>query len=119
MNLLRISFAHEEDDGRGVRAGIIRQGFFPAWVDEAGALDGSDVPRQTERDDVGLQAVDDRAGLFARSAVRLLDGDGFARLVLVIVGKCLVDLLVEFACGIVRHIEKLHFLCGCRAGGCR
>ena len=37
--------------------------------------DGVDVIGQSQRDHVGLQAVDHRARLLARAAVRLLDGD--------------------------------------------
>jgi hypothetical protein len=41
---------------------------------------GVNVRRQSEGDDVGLETVNDGAGLFARAAVRLLDLDGVAGL---------------------------------------
>jgi len=43
--------------------------------DEAGVFDVVDVGLQGQRDDVGLEAVDDVLGLGRRTCVRLLEDD--------------------------------------------
>ena len=64
-----------------------------------------DVALERQRHDVGLEAVDDGAGLGAGAAVRLLDGDGLAGLLLPVGGEDVVVVLVELAGGIVGDVE--------------
>ena len=65
-----------------------------------------DIALERQGHDVGLQPVDDGAGLLAGAAVRLLDGDRFAGLGLPVVGEGLIDGLVEFTGGIVGNVEQ-------------
>ena len=48
---------------------------LPSWPAAASRWRDASMSPPGERHDVGLQAVDHRAGLLARAAVRLLDGD--------------------------------------------
>jgi hypothetical protein len=100
------SLAHQEDDGRRVGAGVVGQLLLPVQRQQLVVGHGVDVIGQGQRDDVGLQAVDDRAGLFARAAVRGLDADGLARLGLPLRREGLVEVLVELACGVVGDVEQ-------------
>jgi hypothetical protein len=70
--------AHQEDDGRRVRGAVVGQAALPGGIEKAASGNGVDVVGEGERDDVGVEAVDDGARLSARSAVRLLDVDGLA-----------------------------------------
>ena len=73
----------------------------------AGLLgDRVDVAGERQRHDIGVEAVDDRAGLLARAAMRLLDRDVFAGLGLPVGGEGLVEVLVELAGRIVGHVEQ-------------
>jgi hypothetical protein len=65
-----------------------------------------DVIGQRQGDDVGLQAVDHRAGLLARAAVALVDGQGLADLVLPVLGVGGVDVLVELARRIIADVQQ-------------
>ena len=56
-----------------------------------------DVVGQRQRHHVGLEAVDHRARLLARAAVRLLDGHGVAGLGLPVLGERGVEVLVQLA----------------------
>ena len=67
-----------------------------------------DVVGERERDDVGVEAVDDRARLLARAAVRLLDGDDVAGLRLPVRRERGVVLLVELARRVVRDVQQRH-----------
>ena len=70
---LGIALAHEEYNGGGVRRAVVRQQRLPVLRQQVGFLrDGIDIVRQRERDDIGVEAVDDGPGLFSRAAVRLL-----------------------------------------------
>ena len=113
-NALRVPLADEEDDRRGVRRGVVRQALLPVLREEARVGDRVDVVGEGEGDDVGLEPVDDRAGLLARAAVRLLDGHGLSGLRLPLRGEGGVHLLVELARRVVGDVEEL--LRG-RAGG--
>src|SRR5262249_10442434 len=68
------------------------------------------VGPEGQGDDVGRQAVDDRAGLAAGAAVRLLDLDLLARLREVILGKDLVDLVPQLARGVVGDVQEFDFV---------
>jgi hypothetical protein len=54
---------------------------------------------------VGLEAVDHRPRLLAGAAVRLLDGQVLAGLLLPVLRECRVELLIQLARGIVRDVE--------------
>ncbi len=68
--------------------------------------DGVDVALKGQGHDVGFKAVDDRAGLLAGPAMRLLDGDRLARVRLPLGGKGLIVILVELPGGVIRDIEQ-------------
>ena len=70
--------------------------------------DGVDVGSHAKRDDVGLQAIDYRARLFAGAAVRLLDVHGLAGLLLPIVGKGFIELLIQLARGVVGDVQQMY-----------
>ena len=70
-----------------------------------------DVARLVHRHDVGLEAVDHRARLLARAAVRLVDRDVLAGLLLPAALERRIDLLVELARDVVADVEQR------RAGG--
>ena len=104
----RVALAHDEHDGRRVGRRVVGQPRLPAALDAPGVLgDGVDVVRQRQRRDVGLQAVDDRARLLARSAVRLVDVDRLPGLLLPLRRERLVDVLVQLARRIVRDVQQL------------
>ncbi len=65
-----------------------------------------DVVGEGERHHVGFEPVDHRAGLFARAAVRLVDGDEFVVLLLPLRRECGVHFLVQLAGRVVRNIEQ-------------
>ena len=70
LDALWVSFANHEDDRGRVRRGIVGQPLLPGCGEPAQFLgDRVDVAGQRQRHHVGLQAVDDGAGLLARSTV--------------------------------------------------
>ncbi len=86
----------------------MRQPLLPVRGDQPLAGDGVDIIGQRQRDDVGLQAVDDRARLRAGAAVRLLDLDALAGFLLIGGSERLVEIDIEFAGRVVRHVEQRH-----------
>ena len=68
--------------------------------------DRVDVVGERQRHDVGLEAVDDRARLLARAAVRLVDGDVVAGLRLPVLGEGRVEVLVELARRVVGDVQQ-------------
>ena len=62
---------------------MIGQAVLPTLGNQTGVSDGVRIRPQGERNNVGLQAVDDGPRLTARSAVRLADGNTLARFALV------------------------------------
>src|SRR5690349_10804862 len=75
-----------------------------------------DVVAESERRDVGLEAVEDRARLLAGSAVGLLELDALAGLLQPMGSKERVVVGVEFARRIVGNVEELDGLVGARGG---
>ena len=112
LDALRIALAHQEHDRGGVGRAVLRQPLLPALGDEAALLNGIDVVGERERDDVGVEPVDDGAGLSARAAVRLLDGHGLLRLALPVLHERGVEIGVELTGRIVRRVQQA--LCGQR-----
>ena len=90
--------ARGQHDGARVGRGVVRQTLLPVLRDELGdVVERVHVGRERERDDVGGQAVDDAAGLLARAAVRLLDGDVVASRGFPVRSEGLVEINVELA----------------------
>ena len=105
---LRVALADQEDDRGRIGGCVIGQLLLPVRRDQPAPRDGVDVIGERKGHDVGLQAVDHRARLRARSAVGLLDLDGLAGLGLELSREGLVDRGVELARRIVRHVEQIH-----------
>jgi hypothetical protein len=63
------------------------------------------IARERKRHNIGLKAIDHRAGLLAGAAVRLLDGDVIARLRFPVLGKGDVVVLIKFASRIIGDIK--------------
>ncbi len=108
LDALGIALAHQEDDGRGIGRAVVRQTLLPAGVDQLLVqVEGIDVTRQCQGDDIGLQAIDHRAGLLAGATMGILDAHVFAGLGLPVLGEGGVVLLVELTGRIVGHVEQL------------
>ena len=106
LDALGVALAHQEDDGRGVGRGVVAEALLPIGLDLAGLGDLVDVALKRQRHHVGFQAVDDGAGLLARAAMGLLDGDVLAGLGLPILGEGLVDGFVELTRRVVGDVEQ-------------
>ncbi len=76
-----------------------------ALVGQAGAGDRVDVEGERQRDDVGLEPVDDGARLAARPAMRRSDGHGLPGLALPVRSERGVELAIELARGIVGDVQ--------------
>ena len=112
LDALGIALAHHQHDGGGVGRAVVRQALLPILGDPATVgVQRIGVARQRQRGYVGVQPVDDGAGLLARAAVALLDGHVLAGLGLPVLGKRLVELHIQLARRVVRHIEQRHRLC--------
>ncbi len=106
-----ISLPDEEHDGRRVGGAVVGQTGLPVGRQRPCLLgDLVDVVGQRQGDHVGLQAVDHRAGLLARAAVRLPNGHVLSGLALPVGGELGVEVLVELPRRIVRHVEQRHRL---------
>ena len=68
--------------------------------------DRVDVVSQSKRHHVSFQAVDDRASLFARAAVRLIDDNFLTRFAFPVFCERAVELLVEFPSWVVRDVHQ-------------
>ena len=67
--------------------------------------DRVDVTGKRQRHDIGVEPVDHRSGLLARTAMRLLDGHSLAGLGLPLGGEGGVELLVELAGRVIGDVE--------------
>src|SRR5215203_3080107 len=106
-NALRVPFANHEDDGRGVGCAVVREAALPIlWQEVAPARDGIDVRRERERDDIGLEPIDDGASLRPRAAMRLVDPDALAALGAPARCERLIDGRIEAPRGIIGGVEK-------------
>ncbi|MNK73376.1 hypothetical protein D3C87_928710 [compost metagenome] len=115
LQALGVALLHQEHDGRGVGGGVVRQALLPVGLDEAAVRgQGVDVAAQRQRGHVGIDAVDDRTGLLARAAVRLLDAHVLAGLGLPVLGEGLVVVHVQLAGRVVRHVQQRHGALGTR-----
>jgi hypothetical protein len=107
VDALRVALAHQEHDGRGVGRAVVRQARLPVLREPAAALgDLVDVVGERQRHHVGLEAIDHRPRLLAGAAVRLLDGDVLAGLLLPVLGERLVDLAVQLPGRIVGDVQN-------------
>ncbi len=110
LDLLGVALADEEHDRRGVRRAVVRQARLPVRRQELALLrERVDVVGERERHDVGLQAVDDRARLLAGAAVRLLDLDDLAGLLLPVRDERGVVVRVQLARRVIRHVQERRF----------
>src|SRR5260370_37504156 len=106
--VFRISFAYQEDDGRGVGCAIVRKFSLPILWENTFIGESGNVIPQTEGHHVSLKTVNDGTRLLAGTTVGEIDGDISTGLFLPLGGKCRVDLLVQLTRGIVRNIQQLH-----------
>ena len=107
LDALRVALAHEKHDRRRVWRAVVRQELDPARRDQPALRDGLDVVRERERHHVGLEPVDDRARLRARSGMRLADRDFLsARFRRPVLGERFVERAVQLACGIVGDVQE-------------
>ena len=86
----------------------MRQPRFPIGRDQVMIGDRLDIIGQRQRHDIRPQPLDNRPGLFARTAVRLGNLDCPARKSAVIFDEPGVISRVQFARGIIRHVEQLN-----------
>ena len=84
----------------------MRQALLPVGMNETFCRNRIDVRRKRQGHDVGLETVDDRPRLFARTAVRLLDRNRLSGLGLPVFCKRCVEILVELACRIIGNVEQ-------------
>ncbi len=106
LDAFRIALAHQEHDGRGVRRGILRQAFLPRSGKQLGAPgDGVDIGGQRQGHHIGLQPVDHRTRLRARTAMAVAQGDLVAALG-VLGGKALAQGLIQLAGGVIADIQQ-------------
>lgn len=84
-----------EDDRRRIRRRIVGELGLPVGRDLAGRLgDGVDIAFEGKRHDVGVEAVDDGAGLGAGTAMRSLDRHRFTAVLLPLGGKGGIEILI-------------------------
>ncbi len=69
VDVLRVSLADDEDDGRGVGLRVVRQPLCPAVGDETVLVQRLDIGGKREGHDIGRKPVDHRAGLARGTAV--------------------------------------------------
>ncbi len=70
FDALGISFAHEKDNCGSIGRAVVRQALLPIFIDQIAARrDGIDIVRERQRDDIGFQSIDDRAGLLGGAVV--------------------------------------------------
>mmetsp|Transcript_1013 Transcript_1013/g.2518 ORF Transcript_1013/g.2518 Transcript_1013/m.2518 type:complete len:300 (-) Transcript_1013:577-1476(-) len=116
LDALGVALAHQEQHGRRVGRRAIREAAAP--VGRGQAVDGElvDVGGLVHRHDVGLQAADHGADLFARTAVALVHAD---RMALGLFGghEGRVELLVQLAGHVVGHVEQSWIGGQCRQRG--
>ena len=104
-----ITLAHQEDDGGGIGAGIIRQARLPIRRQELGLLSNLiNIIGQGQGYDIGLKAIDHGTGLFAGAAMALVYHKVLADPGLPIIGKGGVYVLIELAGWIITDIEQGH-----------
>ena len=70
-------------------------------------MDFIDVVSECERNHIRIKTVHPPPRLFVGSAVRLFECDILSGLLLPFLGKCLVEVLVEFAGRVIRNVQKL------------
>ncbi len=119
LDALRVALADEEHDRGGVGRAVVRQALLPVGREQRCPSSAMrvDVAGESERHHVGLEAVDHGAGLLARAAVRLLDGDVLAGLSLPMLRERGIEFLIELAGRIVGDVEELGGISRCRKTG--
>ncbi|MNC36400.1 hypothetical protein D3C75_849210 [compost metagenome] len=105
VDLFRVAFTHQENDGGGVRCGVVRQAFNPVLIDASAFRDGIHVVSQRQGHDIGFDTVNDRRCLLTGTAVRLADHHVVAGFLFPVRRERFVVLIVQFTCRIVRHVQ--------------
>ena len=76
-------------------------------------VQGVGVTGQRQRGDIGVQPVNDGAGLFTRSTERLLEAQVLVSLGFPVRGKGLVEFDLQLAGGVIRHLSMDTGACAC------
>jgi len=76
---------------------VVRKAFISTLRDQAALPKRVDVGIKGQRDNIGLQSVNDRPCLARRAAVRLLNAPLPARFALVFVSESLIQVFEQFA----------------------
>jgi hypothetical protein len=106
LDVLGISLSHEEGERGLVGRAVGWQAALPVFRQESRLGDGIDIRGERERDDIGLEPVNDRAGLFRRASVGLVELDLLAGFFLPVFREGGVELGVELPRGVVGDIEQ-------------
>ena len=70
LDALGVARAHDQHDGGGVGCAVVRQTLLPVFGNQlAVGMQGIHIACQSQRDHIGIVAIDHRAGLLARAAV--------------------------------------------------
>src|SRR5208282_3067968 len=112
FDALGISLAHEENNRGGEGRTVVGEAFLPVLGNQMPILiKNIDVVSQRKGDDVGRQAVENGAGLFAGTAVGLFDDDRVAGFLLPVAGERRVECLIELTRWIIRSVEQGNAFC--------
>jgi len=107
LYVLRIALAHQKHHRRRIGRARVGQARAPVRGHEMALLrEQIDIVGLVHRHDVGLQALQHRERLRARSAVRLPDRHALAGLLLIVGDEARVDVLVQLARHVVRDVEE-------------
>ncbi len=93
------------------------QFLLPAGGDQLLIGNCIDVIGQRQGDHVGLKAIDDCTCLLAGTAVGLFDGDLVTGLLLPVLGKCIVEIGIQFTGRIVGYVQQRDICGKGRKGG--
>ena len=105
--MLRISFSHQQHNRGSVGRTVLWQALLPVGRKQARVVRNSVyVIGQAQSNNVGLQTIDDRTGLLARTAMGLLNRHSLPRLRLPVSDESLVELLIQLPRRVVRHIQQ-------------
>ena len=106
LDAFRVPLADEEDDGRGVGRAVVRQALLPILRQQPRLLrDRIDIVGESERDDIGLEPVDDGARLLGGASVGLLDGHGLPGFLEPMLAEGFVEIAVKLPRGVVGDIQ--------------
>jgi len=101
-----IALANQEHNGTRARAGVFWQPSLPIGRDQPSQGERIDVGGQRERDDVSLETFEDRSGLCARAAMRLVNGEPITRLCLPGRNESGIDFAIQLTGRIIGDVEQ-------------